>query len=103
MIRHRSEPLTITAGTTASGSTAIPFGDFAGGHVYIPNGSSITTLTMHASADGVTYYEVYSAGAALSVTVAADKSADFPDGVFGARFLKLVANAAGTVYVTLKS
>ena len=87
-----------SAGSLASASY-IPMCNYAGGIFSIPTGSSITTLTFYVSdkSDG-TYQALYSsAGAAVSVTVAADKSYVQDVSLNVAPYVKIVANAAGTV------
>jgi hypothetical protein len=98
--RHEEKALTTSAATT-------PETDFlgvAGGTVYIPTGSTITTLTYHAAPQpGGTFLALQdSSGAAVTQTVAAEKAYDMPAAVFGVGALKIVANAAGSVFLSLK-
>lgn len=94
----------VAVGTTVGASAAIDYGDFNDGMVYIPNGSSITTLTWHTalSRDGTYLAAEDAASAAVTQTVAADQAHPIPAALRGARFIKMTANAAGTVGVTLK-
>jgi len=84
---------------------AISFGDAAGGLIIIPTGSSITSLTFYGSDTAAgTYVQIYdSANAAVSRTVAEARAYALPDECFAVRWLKIVANAAGAVKLTLKS
>jgi hypothetical protein len=94
----------IAVGTTVGASDSIPFADYAGGEVYIPAASSITTLTWWGSDDGVTYYAIQDgAGTAVqSIDLAASEACPIPDECFGCAYLRAVGNAAGTVKLTLK-
>ena len=104
----------VTVGTDAdgSGSDEILYGEFAGGQVHIPGGSTITSLTwlsthkeggdyeaaQHSVDDGVTPLTYV----ATVQTVAANKSYPIPPELFGAYGLKVVGDNAGTVHVSLK-
>jgi hypothetical protein len=94
----------ITVATAVANSSAIGYGDFEKGMVSIPGGSSLTTLTWHASGseDGTYLPAQNSSGAAITQTVAASKVYPIPSDLNGARFLKITGNAAGVVGVTLK-
>jgi hypothetical protein len=90
---------------TAVGTTQeIVFGCWIGGQVAVPTGSSITTLTYHATAiQGGTYLPLYdAAGSAVAQTVTAGRVYAMPEAVFGCAFLKIVVNAAGSVEIVLK-
>lgn len=93
--------LTTSAGTTP----AISIDGYASGEVYIPTGSSITTLTYHvAPSSAGTFIAAYDATpAAVTQTVAAARAYPIPSALFGAAMMKIVVNAAGTVSITTKS
>lgn len=83
----------------------IPFHRWKYGMVYVPDGSSITTLTIHAAPDvGETYEPLWDNGtpSAVTITVAANRANPLPDECFGAGALKLVGNVAGTIQISLK-
>lgn len=100
----------------AAGYIPIPFADYAGGKVYIPAGSSITTLTFY-SARGVagqdepgqtpyalTFTQCRDASNAnLSLTVAAGFNYPLPTELFGDGTIEIVADAAGNVDISLKA
>lgn len=89
---------------TTSSSPRIDISKYAWGEIYIPNGSAITTLTYYTAYPNGTYFAAYdSAGAAVTQTVAADRSYPIPAAMFGASLIQIRANAAGTVHITLKS
>jgi len=91
--------------TTVLGTTPeLAFQHAAGGTVFVPSGSSITSLTYYAAtAIGGTYLPLNDAsGSAVTQTVAAGKAYDLPAACFGCCALKIVANAAGSVDVSLK-
>ena len=96
----------LTVDTAVAGSSVIDYGDFEKGMVSIPSGSSLTTLTWHASGrDGGTYLPAFSSvavPAAVTQTVSAGKVYPIPSDLNGSRFLKITGNAAGVVGVTLK-
>jgi hypothetical protein len=93
----------VTVDTAVGVSTAIGYGDFEKGMVHVPAGSSLTTLTWHASnyING-TYLPVNNASGAVTQTVSAGKAYPIPSDVIGAQFLKITGNAAGVVGVSLK-
>lgn len=96
----------VTVDTAVANSTAISYGDFEKGMVSIPAGSSLTTLTWHASgSEAGTYLPALSSAAvpvAITQTVSASKVYPIPVDLVGSRFLKITGNAAGVVGVTLK-
>ena len=81
--------------------------------IHIPNGSTITSLTWWSSHKIGGEYEaaLHLVNGALTPmtyvatvqTVAADGAYPIPEGLVGSATLKAVGNAAGTVYVSLKS
>jgi hypothetical protein len=104
-IDRQTESLTLALTTSAGTTPAVNFAQFAGGRIYIPTGSSITTLTFHdaPTPDG-TYLPAQDAdGEAITLTVEAGKSYPLPDELFAAAQLKIVADAAGSVALALKS
>jgi len=94
---------TVAVGTAVANSGEIGYGEFSAGEVFIPDGSSITTLTWHvAQTAGGTYLAAYNASGAIAQTVAANRAYPIPTDLAGARFLKATGNAAGTIGVSLK-
>jgi hypothetical protein len=98
---HASQVVAI--GAAIADSDAIGFGAFIAGHFDVPSGSSITSLTWYTchEVDG-TYIAAQDSLGALVQTVAASKSYRLPTDLIGARFLKAVGDAAGTIYVHKK-
>jgi len=93
----------VTVDTNLADSAAINYGDFEKGMVSVPTGSSLTTLTWHASAsEGGTYLPAYNSSGAITQTVTNGRVYPIPDDLRGARFLKITGNADGVVGVTLK-
>jgi len=76
---------------------------YAGGIIYIPAGSSLTSLTFYAAwADGEDFVAMVDHdGEAVSLTVEAGKCYPLPIATYGAALLKLVGNASGTIHLTL--
>lgn len=99
--------------TSLATTQEIPYGEFAGGVVHVPNGSSITSLTWHSSHKQGGDYEpaMHSVNehvtpitfVATVQTVAADGAYPIPVELVGSAALKIVGDAAGTVYVSFKS
>jgi hypothetical protein len=84
----------------------IPFGSYSSGIVFVPTtaGASVTSLTYYVceKADG-TYLPLSDQDAvAVAQTVSHTKAYEMPSALFGARFVKILANAAGTLTLTLK-
>lgn len=94
----------VTVSDDKDNSDAIVFKGFTKGVVVVPAGSSITAITYWISSteDG-TYFQLYSAGSAISTTVAASRSFALASAIEGGAYLKLQANAAGTVDLHLIS
>lgn len=102
--RFNTELPTIAVDTTAAACDPIPFADYAGGQVYVPAGSSLTSLTWYGSGDNATFYPVQDGlGNAVTSTVAASMCCLIPAACFACLFLKAVGNAAGTIAISLKS
>ena len=94
--------IAVTASSTTSAT--IDSSTSSGGLVVIPTGSGLTSFTWYASADGVTFVAAYDeTGVAITQTVAAARAYEIPASLFGARYLRIVGNTAGTVAVSLKS
>ena len=107
---------TVAVNTAVSTTEAIPAKGMCKGSIYVPTGSSITGLTVHASHDGTTYYAVQEqsfqiqasddGGVYLSLPVimevTADEMVQIRDAVFPCVALKLVGNAAGNIVVLLQ-
>jgi hypothetical protein len=110
---QRSCPIaTLYCGTSAAASLVgttgaagkVDFRNFSGGQVYVPAGSSITSLTWYGSHDGVTFLPVQDgAGNAVVSTVAAGYSCLIPASCFACAFLLAVGNAAGTINLSIKT
>lgn len=98
-----SQTVAITGNIATTG--AISIGEFASGEIYIPTGSTITSLTYHASPTSAgTYLPAQDAsGSAVTQTVAETKCYPIPAILFGAGMLKIVGNASGDVIVGLKT
>ncbi len=104
-IRRHQRPIPSAALTTSLATTAeIEIAEQAGGAVLIPAGSPITSLTYHGAREpGGAFVPLYdSQGLAVVQTVAAGRGYPLPEACFPYGALKLVANAAGTVELSLK-
>lgn len=104
MARH-SYSNTYALDTTVGATAKIDISEFASGEIFIPTGSAITSLTWWAAddMDAGTYLPAQdAAAAAVTQTVAATKAYPIPAILFGARALKCVVNAAGSVIINLK-
>lgn len=103
-MRRYAVKRSLSLNTAVSTTPEIDYEHFSGGTIYIPDGSSITTLTWHVAPEkGGTYLAAQdSSGDAVTQTVAADEAHPIPEALFGARAIKAVVNAAGDVEVSLK-
>lgn len=95
----------VTIATSVASSQELFFGNYGGGMIHIPTGSSITTLTWYvADKPGGTYLAAYDeAGTQLQQTVGDGKAYAIPLGLFGCAAVKVVGDAGGTAAITLKS
>lgn len=105
MAKCERRTLSLTASAATTGEI-IDYDEFVGGRVHLPTGSSITTLTFHDSYDdGTTFSAAWddaATPAAVTRTVAADKSYPIPDALFACERIRIVADAAENVEVVLK-
>jgi hypothetical protein len=108
-ILRDSRAVSVTVGTAADASSSLRGDSFAQAGVVIGGVTASATLTVWASADGLTYAPLYSAdGVAATVSIPADGgSVALPDSLFGVPFAKLVSDSelgtAATAVVVLKS
>jgi len=94
----------VTVDTVLADSEEIIYSDRAGGRFHVPTGSSITSITWYdAPESGGTFLPSYDEfGAAITQTVAAGQSYEIPVALAGARVLKAVGDADGTIVIILK-
>lgn len=85
-------------------SQEIPFGPYSSGIVYIPSGSSLTSLTWYvAEKAGGTYLAAHDEdGTPVTQTVAASEAHAIPSALFPARGLKALGDATGSFAISLK-
>jgi hypothetical protein len=102
--RYSTSIPSVLVGTTVANSGTIPFGDFETGRVYVPVGSTLATLTWHASleSDGAYLPARNESNTAVTTTVVAGQSYPIPSALVGSRFLKITGDVAGQVGVTMK-
>lgn len=100
--RYTERLAAVTIGTSIGTTTEINCESFTAGMIFVPAGSSITTLTFFvAPVKAGNYHALYDHNTvAVVLTVAAGRAYPFPVATFGARALKLVGNVAGTVDIT---
>jgi len=101
-----------TVAVTADASTTgiVKWGDRAGGMVYVPTGSPITTLIFHVapgeSSDDVflpAYDDTPTTPVAITLTgLSGGRAYPLPVKIFGTGAFKMVGNDAGNVIVTRK-
>ena len=91
-------------GSAVADSEEIGMASYAGGMVFVPSGSGLTTLTYYAAEKpGGTYLAAYDAeGTAITQTVQAERCYPIPTDLYGARAIKITGNTDGTVLVSLK-
>ncbi len=108
IMRWPEEPAVIALTSSETTTPVLGFAKAAGGAIEIPTGSSITSLTFYSfhSSEGtfLPYYDNSSLSAPVAVvmTVAGGKIYQLPDSVFPLSRFKIVANAAGNVYLQMK-
>ena len=93
---NTTRDLSVTVGTAATSSTPIPMDDVTSGVVYVSGLTAATTITLHASADGVTFAPLHDLNNAAVV---------LPPAASPVRYLKLVSSSdigAATVVISLK-
>lgn len=94
---------------TAESTTAkVRFEGAAGARVYIPSGSTITELTFYDApkftGDFLASYDDAATPVEVKLTgLSAGRSYPVPAKMYGAGAIKMVGNAAGTVYLSRKS
>lgn len=97
----------LTANILAGTALRIPYGNAAGGIVFVTaKDATATTLTWYVSdvSGGTLYPASDSSGNALTLTIAAGKAYEIPGALYGAVEIIPVTNAAtATLSVTLKS
>ncbi len=99
---NNAAPAAGAANSATGGGFA--YGGFAGGVVTVPTGSSLTLLTWYKSDDNVTYTPLDAGGgSATTTTVAAGYCYSIPLALFGAKYIAVQGNVAGTLLVSLKS
>jgi hypothetical protein len=94
----------VTVATAVASSEEIRLSSYAGGMIFVPAGSSITTLTWYAAEkpDG-TYLVAYDEdNIAVTQTVQAGRCYPIPSALFGCRAIKAVDAAGGYLLVSLK-
>lgn len=90
--------------TTASTTAEIVYGGVHYAVIFVPTGSSITSLTFHAAPkSGGTFLPLYDTfGDAVVLTVAAGKAYPVPSACQGVGAIKMVGDAAGDVKVSFQ-
>lgn len=106
-IQREAVTLAKTLDSTLADTPALLVGNYAGGIITIPTGSSITSLEWHvAESENGTYLPLYKKDDSAVVTpstVQAARAYPFPDEVFAAKYLKIKTNADGAVTLHFKS
>jgi hypothetical protein len=94
----------LVVATAVTGSGTIKYENARSGVVYVPAGSSLTSLTWHASLaeEGPYMAADNEAGAAIVQTVAAGQAHPIPAAMQGAMFLRVTGDVAGEIGYTLK-
>jgi hypothetical protein len=95
---ERSVSITDSATTTGE----VPYHrDAQSGMVFVPAGSSLTSLTFHvAPKGGGTFLPLYDAGSAVALTVVQGRAYQLPSTLRGCAAFRMVGSHAGTVEVS---
>lgn len=101
--------------TAAIGTTGeFNYGDFEYGRIHVLDGSAATTLTFHtapaqtaagskqAAGDYEAAYDGAGTPAAVTLTVAANRSYPIPTALQGAEFVKAVGDDTASLVITMK-
>lgn len=101
--RHQRAIAALSLTTELATTGELDTSEVAGGAVLVPAGSSITTLTWYGAVQpGGTYVPIYEAAGQVTHAVAAERGYAVPDACFGFGAIKIVADAEGSVGVSLK-
>ncbi len=94
----------VAVDTVVADSEEVSVGDCTGVAIFVPAGSSITSVAFYGAVEaGGTYLPLYdTTNTAVTLTVAAGRAYQAPFSVFPLRYMKLVGNADGNVDLTLK-
>jgi len=103
--RIRATHLNVSVTDDEATTGRITFAGYAGGHVAVPDGSSISELTYWgATSPSGTLRPLFDKdGAAVVQTVTVPGQIQMPDAIFGAFEIALVGDAPGSVEVHLTS
>lgn len=94
MGRCTSYPETITVSSAAATATAIDISSWAGATVWVVSAASITSVAIHVSYDGTTYYALTdSAGSAVTFTPANTTAHEINPAAFACPYMKLIRTA----------
>lgn len=94
----------VSVTTSLATTPEVIFSDQVVGRIRIPSGSSITTLTFYDCEEPAGEFALAIDAATNGVlTVAAGRSYKIPYELVGAGCLKIVGNAAGEIYLNMKS
>jgi hypothetical protein len=102
--RYSSKLENVVVDTVLADSQEVLFSEFALGEVYVPDPTTLGTLTWYAAPEaGGTYYAAYDAdGLAITHAVAAGRAYPIPADLAGAAAIKIVGDADGSVDLVLK-
>lgn len=107
--RVTSDDTALAITTDRTTTAVLPYSGVCHAMVYVPNGSSITTLTFY-PIFVVSGSDVIPSNAAkdetntaISLTVSANTATQMPLSLSAAKRLAIVGNASGTIYVQAKS
>lgn len=110
--RIRVSPLAVN--TALNTTKSFLFDAYSGGMIFVPVGSTITTLTFYCSQaydsipftalplQGPSLDYAIAAGSPMVITVAAGKAYPIPQACFGAGTIAIVGNHAGNIDLLLK-
>ena len=105
ILRASVHQISVAVGTAAADSTPISMMEYAGGMIYMPATTSISTLTWLSSLHEAGPYVPLQdgAGTAATSTVGANMCCPLPAVCYPAAHLKAIGNAAGVFDLNLKT
>lgn len=107
-MRRQWHSLSVLIDKDLADSEEVQTGEYAGGVLHIPAGSTLTSVTFYvANTKGGSYLPLYDqTGLPVAIGVAEARAYEIPTAVFGGPFIKIVGDDSSvdqTAYLTFKS
>lgn len=97
-----TQEVDVTADIATTPEVLVPDSAISGA-VFVPNGLSMTLLTVHGCYEpGGTFEPLYAVEAAVAMVVAADRAVALPAAIFGCVAIKFVGSHAETIRICFR-